>query len=364
MRASLLSPFPNWRLWVPGALLAFVASRALLVMVASVVGQPPLDGISDGWAGGVVPPVFAAWDTKYYIGIAKEGYHLQPDGAGYHDWAFFPALPILMRVVSSVMGGDFALAGVVIANCALLAGLLLSGIVIAEHEDPGATTTAQALIALGPGAVAFGLAYSDSLAFAASAGMYLAARYRGRWIAGLLFALATLTRPSGILLGVPLAILFWEEFDRREARATLRVFAPLALGPLALLGFAAFQGVALGDPLAFLHAQADWSRLSTRSEAPFLSAILTGTFAVYSVAAVLLLRSKLPRAAKAVGLMAYITVLVPGRLLSNARFMALGWPIPWMLARQGRVGRLAAIALSTCGFLLYAVLNLSQHLPP
>jgi hypothetical protein len=269
-----------------------------------------------------------------------------------------------MRIVSFATGGDLALAGVVIANCALLAGLLLAGIVIAEHEDPGATTATQSLIALGPGAVAFGLAYSDSLALAASAGLYLAARHRKGWIAGLLFAFATLTRPPGILLGVPLAILLWEQADRRDIRATLRLFAPLALGPLALLGFAALQGVALGDPLAFLHAQADWSRQSALPAAPFLSAILAVTFAIYSAATVLLLRSNLPRAAKAVGLMAYLSVLLPGRLLSNARFMAVGWSIPWMLARQRRIGRLTTVALSTCGFVLYAVLNLSQHLPP
>jgi hypothetical protein len=350
---------------VPGAVLAFVASRVVLVVVATVAGQPPPpDMVSPGWAGSVVPPVFAGWDTRYYVGIARDGYHLEPDAAGFRDWAFFPALPILMRVLSAVTGWDLALAGVVIANCALLAGLLVAGIVIAEHEDANTTTAAQALIALGPGAVAFGLAYSDSLAFAASAGIYLAARHGARWAAGLLLALATLTRPTGILLAVPLAILLWEQAERRDVRAMLRRLAPIALGPLALLGFAGLQGVALGDPLAFLHAQADWSRPSMRSDAPFLSAVLAITLATYSVAAFLLLRSKLPRAAKAVGLMAYLSVVVPGRLLSNARFMALGWSIPWMLARQGRVGRLATIALSACGFILYATLNLSQHLPP
>ena len=365
MRTSARSEFPDWRLWAPGAVLAFLASRLLLLVVALAFGQPPLpELVPAGWAGSAVPAAFAAWDSIFYIGIAGQGYHVEPIVLGYRDWAFFPAFPVLIRTVSLLTGGDLALAGMLAANGALLAGLLLTGIAIAEQEDAGTAPVAQSLVALAPGAVAFGMAYSDSLALAASAGLYVAARHRRRWLAGLLFALVTLTRPPGILLGVPLAIVLWEQADRKTVRAIVRQLAPLALGPVALLAFAAFQGVALGDPLAFLHAQADWDRPSTRPASAFLSGVLGLSFAVYTVLAVLLLRSRLPWGAKAVGLTAYLSVLVSGRMLSNARYVAIGWPIAWMLARQGRVGRVVTLVVSCCGFLLYAVLNLSQHLPP
>jgi hypothetical protein len=365
MRASAPSRIPGWRLWVPGAILAFAASRALLIVAAVGFGQlPDPDLVPPGWPDSIVPSAIAAWDSVYYIGIAKEGYHLQPVVSGFRDWAFFPAFPALLRLASPLTGGDLVLAGMLVSNGALIAALLLAGLAIAEHEDKATTATSQLLIALSPGAVAFGLAYSDSLALAAAAGLYVAARHGHRWIAGLLLAVATLTRPPGILLAIPLAIILWEEADRRDVRATLRLLAPIALGPLALLGFAALQGVTLGDPLAFLHAQADWARPTTRPYPGILSGILAISFAAYTVSAVVLMRSRLPRAAKALGLVAYVSVVVSGRLLSNARYMALGWPIAWMLARQGRIARLATVCLFGVGYLLFAILNLSQHMPP
>ena len=48
---------------------------------------------------------FVIWDSDWYLFIANNGYHAgvvakTPYGLGYHDFAFFPAYPIVIDVFS------------------------------------------------------------------------------------------------------------------------------------------------------------------------------------------------------------------------------------------------------------------------
>ncbi|MGH2804890.1 MAG: hypothetical protein ACRDL4_17895, partial [Thermoleophilaceae bacterium] len=86
-------------------------------------------------------------------------------------------------------------------------------------------------------------------------GAFYAAR-TGRWaLAGAAAAGAAATRSAGILLLVPLAILWWSSRPRR-----LREAAWLLLAPLGLAAYATFLGVAEGDAWRFLDVQDAWSR--------------------------------------------------------------------------------------------------------
>ena len=72
----------------------------------------------------------------------------------------------------------------------------------------GTIGVALLLVAFFPAALFFSAVYSESLFLLLSVGAVLAAR-QGRWAwAGALAALAALTRNSGVLLLVPLALLF------------------------------------------------------------------------------------------------------------------------------------------------------------
>jgi hypothetical protein len=87
--------------------------------------------------------------------------------------------------------------------------------------------------------------------------MAVRSAWDGRWVrAGVWGALATLARPNGILIGLPLALLAMQGRPRPGALA--RRAAALAPVPLALAGFCAFAYSLSGDPLAWLHAEAQW----------------------------------------------------------------------------------------------------------
>jgi hypothetical protein len=134
--------------------------------------------------------------------------------------------------------------------------------------------------ALAPMAFFFSAVYSESLYLALSVGVFLFAR-RGRWAsAATCAALAGATRSSGIVLALPLALLYL--YGPREDRAPDRARAVGAGGallarlrpryrlradclwallvPAGLLLYMAHLALAGGDPLSPFAAQSGWSR--------------------------------------------------------------------------------------------------------
>ena len=365
----------RWTRWLPVVLLAFVASRLVLltvVVIVDVSGRLPSSTAT--YSSGPILRGFTGSDALYYLGIAAEGYHSGPVHLQYHDWVFFPAYPLVVRLLSPLALGDVSVAGVLVANALLLLGLCAVAALVAAYSNRDVTARTVFLVAFAPGAVAFGLAYSDSLLLVAAAGALLAAR-RGRFLLmGALYAVAALSRPPGLLLGIPLAIELWNA----RAGGTSR-WLPLTLGPIAVAVFAGYQGLVLGDPLAFVHGQGAWD-IAPITEAPsgaeaaanptYLSdilplvMILLGTLLFYTAMLPGLIRSSLPRAEVALALVAYATVFLSGRLQSDARYLAIAWPFAWFLASRRRPWRDLWPAVFVVMYTLMAVLNVTQALAP
>ena len=88
-------------------------------------------------------------------------------------------------------------------------------------------------MALFPFSAAFSMAYAESLFMVLMLGAFLAVERRRVLLAGVLLALATLTRLQGLALIVPLAWILWEQAGGRGRSSS---WAALLLGPLAALG--------------------------------------------------------------------------------------------------------------------------------
>jgi hypothetical protein len=192
----------------------------------------------------------ARWDSVWFLTIADSGY------GGGDRAAFFPLYPLLVRI-GGVLGSPLVAAIAVSCAAFVVALAALHRLAVIEVGEEGARWTVLSL-ALFPGALWFSAAYSESLFLMVSVGAVLAARRR-RWVlAGLLGALAAATRSAGVVLLVPLTLLWLDARRGHEARTADVLWLTLVpLGLAAFSGYLALRGHAADAPFS---AQDTWHR--------------------------------------------------------------------------------------------------------
>ncbi|MFE7815483.1 mannosyltransferase family protein [Streptomyces sp. NPDC057433] len=175
------------------ALLGYAAVRALGLLVLALW--------SEARGKSAYTLLTARWDALWYTRVAELGYGYEvrlANGDVHSNLAFFPLLPWLERLVAAVSPLSYADGGFVVAVSASLAAAW--GIfAVADHVyGPRAGVGAVLLWAVLPVGIVQSMAYSESL-FTALAAWSLYAVLTGRWVtAGVLAALAGLTRPVGL----------------------------------------------------------------------------------------------------------------------------------------------------------------------
>lgn len=270
-----------WEAFWPSRLVVFGAAIWITVarLTANVMTEyPRLSHPFGGWpATGVFDLVFsplAKWDAVHYLSIAFDGYSESQPGLPPATMrpAFFPLYPATVRVLSG-FGASPALvllaAYAVSLACFFLALLLLHRLTAIELGERYGRP-ALMLLAFFPAALFYGIPYTESMFLLLCVAAFLAAR-TGRWaVAGLVLALASATRVPGLLLVVPVALLYLygpradqEPVEGRGLRPRYSVgpdAAWLLLAPLGILAFSAYLYFALGDGMAWQHAQFEFGR--------------------------------------------------------------------------------------------------------
>jgi Mannosyltransferase (PIG-V) len=303
-----------WRALWSSRLLVWVAAAGTVATLGFGPVRHAFDprGITRGfgWLGDVFAAPAARWDAAWYLVIAHYGYRPDLGALTASRTAFFPLYPLGVRSLTDV-GLAPVLAGVLLSVAALACGLYalhrLTTLEVARLRDRGlagagapggkrslatldgarVARLAVLLTAFAPMAFFFSAVYSESLYLALSVGVFLCAR-RGRWAgAAALAALAATTRSAGIVLVVPLLLLYlygpredrdpdrgWREAWRAPGASRLASLAGtlrpryrirrealwLALVPVGVGAYMAHLALAGGDALAPLHAQAVWNR--------------------------------------------------------------------------------------------------------
>jgi Mannosyltransferase (PIG-V) len=274
-----------WRaLWVSrlvvlaagiGAVAAFGVGRARSAL------DPPGTVSGFGWLGDLLAAPVARWDAVWYLVIARYGYH--PDLGPYtaSRTAFFPLYPLGVRGISQ-LGIPPIAAGVALSMVAFAAALygihrlstLELGRLTPHGGSRGGDVARLAVLAtaLAPMAFYFSAVYSESLYLALSVGVFWCAR-RGRWAwAGVLGSLASATRSAGLVLALPMLMLYlygpredrepdfparawWR--PRYRLRGDVLWVAALPVGVAAYMVYLALAGGAALEPF---HAQEVWNR--------------------------------------------------------------------------------------------------------
>lgn len=215
---ALVGPRPGWWMYDPSGLSAHLGSVGNLLAASAI-----------------------RWDAIHYLAIAKLGYS---DPASL---PFFPLYPLLVRTLGYPVGSD-PIAGVVISVLAFGVALRLLHKLTALELGARAADATMLIVAFAPLSFFFSAVYTESLFLALSVGSIYAAR-RGRWrLAAGLGGLAAATRVTGVLLAVPLAIMYLRERRRPDRGLAWLLAVPAGLG--AYLAYLAIKGYGLLAPFS------------------------------------------------------------------------------------------------------------------
>jgi 4-amino-4-deoxy-L-arabinose transferase-like glycosyltransferase len=246
VRAAARSPIAG------AVLLPFAVSRAIVWVsgvVAMEVGHegrvfdPPRVTAGLGHTANVLLAPALRWDAVWYLTIAHHGYTRDSLAS------FFPLYPLAIRGLSIATQSTIA-AGILISFAACLAALFAVYRLAELDFGPRVAAASVWVLALFPMSFFLSAIYTESLFLALSAGSLYFAR-RGRWAwAGVLGGLAAATRSIGILLVVPLAILYLDQ--RRRSSTPRHDFGWIGLVVLGLVGYMVGLAIERGAPFAML----------------------------------------------------------------------------------------------------------------
>ena len=190
------------------------------------------------------------YDANWYRVIAAGGYTTAGPYRG--SVGFYPGYPLIARLVALFIP-DLRIALLLVTNIALALACFALYRLYAPRWGARAAVIGAAILICAPAGLFLGIGFSESAFLAAVAGAFLFAD-RQRWIlAGLCGAAACAIRFNGALLAIP---LFIAAYQARAWRAPVPLVVGIVIFALGAAAFPAYLGLAHGNPLLYVQAQA------------------------------------------------------------------------------------------------------------
>lgn len=204
------------------------------------VGLAPGAAPLGQWLQRVLVMPWVRYDVRWYQQIADQGYR-----PGEGTAAFHPLYPLLARLITPLLGGNTYLALLLVSSCACAALCVVFTRYVEDIHGRQYAQSAGWLLLLGPLGFILLIPYNEGLFLTlAVAALWATARERW-WLAGLLGALAALTRQQGLALALPLAWALLVALRERRARAWDA--GALLLVPCGYALFVVYRAIALYD---------------------------------------------------------------------------------------------------------------------
>jgi len=205
---------------------------------------------------------FCRWDCYWYVGIMRDSYASVPPDTleGEVNWAFFPLLPLLARLIWRLTQVSPELALLIAGNMAFLLATIAIYCYGREEFDEAFARSLVLITAFNPYSIYFSAGYTEPLLLLMTALAFVLWGREQFLLAGLAGAGASASRIVGALLVLPFAIWaledgilqrFWESRDR-----DLRMLNGILLVPLGFALFMTYLYFRTGDALATIHVQA------------------------------------------------------------------------------------------------------------
>jgi hypothetical protein len=200
------------------------------------------------------------WDSVSYLQIARAGYQSPL------STAFYPLYPLLVRIGSVVPVSPLIVGGLFSSGAAVAALALLHRLARLDLSADAATLTVL-LVAWFPSSLFLSASYTESLFLLLTVLAVYAARTERWWAAGIAGGLAAAAHDNGVLILVPLVLLYLygprptsptETASGLRPRYRLRADALwLLIVPLGLMSYMGYLWATRGTPLQSFVAQKD-----------------------------------------------------------------------------------------------------------
>ena len=209
------------------------------------------------------------WDGSWYREIAENGYPVplpvdpSTGAVSQNAWAFYPAFPLLSRLLMSVTGLGFP---VVASTLALVCGAgaaVLMAVLLRDRVGPRVAFAAVLVYASFVASPILQVAYTESLAMLLLVG-FLLALARERWLVASVLALGLgVTRPIAVPLGLVALVAVVLRWRRRSGERLprgelLSMGAVLAACGVAGLAWPAIAWWVTGVRSAYTDTMATW----------------------------------------------------------------------------------------------------------
>ncbi len=255
-------------------LLPFVATRIIWVLVAWFARYFPTSDTFQRYVdqGGFLSnhywlDIWTRWDSRWYMMIINGGYFTEPVSiltTHRSNLPFFPLYPYLVKWITQLLPverlqpGYYLTVGVLLSNlCFVIAAGFLYRLIADHLADETIARRTLLLIFVFPTSFIFSTFYPESLYLMLCViSLWLA--YKGKWAAAsLVAALLGVSRPQGILILLPLGLLYLQSVGWK-LRGLRRDVAWMAVIPLPVV--AHFVGLYpnTGTFLAPILAQGTW----------------------------------------------------------------------------------------------------------
>ncbi len=293
------------------------------------------------------------WDSYWYLDIVQHGYYVRTDNT-LSNVAFFPLYPTLIKIVGTILFGNFALAGWLLSMGFLLCAVAFFYKLVREfHPDIDPKWPIFFMLVF-PTAFFFNVVYTESLfLFLTIACFYYS--FRKNFLAAGVFAFfGALTHSNGIFLALPILWELWKTYSWKVI-FTSRIL-PVFFPAIATAGFFAYSALKFHDLFLFFKLESAWGRSFTLNKDHFLffshpaivNFSLDFSFALFSIAMVALVWKKLSPLYAVFMSATILAALTSGTLMSIGRYSLVLFPIFILLAgMKNELFRIAWIFAST-----------------
>jgi hypothetical protein len=200
--------------------------------------------------------IWNRWDAINYLHIAKYGYTATGENA--HLLAFFPLLPLLMRLVTGLTHNLLVSGFIISGLTSVTTGLLLYRLVRLDFRRSIAQRAIWFLFIF-PTSYFLHIPYTESLFLTLALGSFLAARSDHWQLAGILGMTACLSRVNGLVLIPALAAEALHQYW--QTRRFKIQWLWIGLIGVGIVGYLLLNIQVTGHPFTFMHLQKQaWGR--------------------------------------------------------------------------------------------------------